>query len=78
MLGAGYGMSKRMIRACYGPSIKFSIPPHYLTNFKIQKLSKFIKINLDLMEFILEIICQKNKAWTYVINIDGYAVVGTH
>ena len=34
MLGAGYGMSKRMIRACYGSSIKFLIPPHYLTNFE--------------------------------------------
>ena len=34
MLGAGYGMSKRMIEACYGSSIKFLIPAHYLTNFE--------------------------------------------
>ena len=26
-----------MIRACYGSSIKFLIPPHYLTNSETQK-----------------------------------------
>ena len=35
-------------------------------------------MNLDLMEFILEIICLKTKEWAYVINLDQYADVGTH
>ena len=39
-------------RAGYGKKGKKSIPPHPLTNFDIQ----IIRINLSLMEFILEII----------------------
>ena len=39
MLRAGYGNKevKGMLRVSYGSSIKFLIPPHYLTNFEIQK-----------------------------------------
>ena len=36
----------------------FLVPPHPLTNFEIQK---YIKMNLDLMEFFQEIICLKSK-----------------
>ena len=35
-------------------------------------------MNLDLMVFILEIICLKIKDGAYVINLDEYADVGTH
>ena len=36
-------------------------------------------MNQDLMEFFQEIICLKKiKDWAYVINLDGYADVGTH
>ena len=36
-------------------------------------------MNLDLMEFILEIICLKKvKDGAHVINLDEYADIGTH
>ena len=35
-------------------------------------------MNLDLMEFILELICLKIKDGAYVINLDEYADVCTH
>ena len=35
-------------------------------------------MNLDLMVFILEIICLRLKNEAYVINLDKYADVGTH
>ena len=45
----------------------FLMPPHPLTNFEkiIKVLSKrsIIKINQDLMVFILETTCLKNKGW---------------
>ena len=37
-----------------------------------------MKTSLDLMVFILEIICLKQKNGAYVINLDEYADVGTH
>ena len=39
---------------------KVLFPPYPLTNFEIQK---YYHMNLDLMEFILEIIYLKNKRW---------------
>ena len=33
-------------------------------------------MNQDLMEFIQEIICLKNKGWVYGINLDEYSDVG--
>ena len=36
-----------------------------------------MKMSLDLMEFILEIICPK-KNGAYVINLDEYVYVGTY
>ena len=35
-------------------------------------------MNLDLMLFILEIICLKNKGWGLCNKLDEYADVGTH
>ena len=35
-------------------------------------------MSLDLMVFIREIICQKKKDGTYVINLDEYSDIGTH
>ena len=45
------------IKAGYGSSIKKKtlLPPHPLTNFKIQSITR---MNLDLMVFILELIYQ--------------------
>ena len=54
---------------------KVLIPPHPLTNFQIQK---YYQINLDLMEFILEIIYLKIKDGEYVINFDEYSDIRTH
>ena len=43
------------------------------------KYKSIIRINPDLKEFILEIICLKKiKDGVYVINLDEYADVGTH
>ena len=33
-------------------------------------------MNLDLTEFIQEVICLKNKGWGYIINLDKCADVG--
>ena len=53
---------------------KILIPPHPLTNFEI-----FMRMNLDLMEFILETIClKKRKDGAYVINLYENADVGIH
>ena len=54
---------------------KVLILPHPLTNFQIQK---YYQINLDLMEFILEIIYLKIKDGEYVINFDEYSDIRTH
>ena len=35
-------------------------------------------MNLDLMEFILEIICKKIQDGAYVINLDEYSGTGSH
>ena len=35
-------------------------------------------MNLDLMGFILEIICLTKKIGAYVINLDEYSDIGTH
>ena len=43
------------------------MPPHPLTNFEIQNI---IKMNQDLMEFIVEIVYLKNKNGGYIINFD--------
>ena len=60
----------------------FLMLPHPLTNFEIiiQVLSKrsIIKMNQDLIVFILETTCLKIKDGAYVINLDEYAGVGTH
>ena len=60
----------------------FLMPPHPLTNFEIiiKVLSKrsIIKMNQDLMVFILETTCLKIKDGAYVINLDECAGVGTH
>ena len=40
----------------------FLMPLHLLTNFEIIYKS-IMKMNQDLMVFILETICQKNKGW---------------
>ena len=51
-------------------------PLHPLTIIEIQNI---IRMNPDLMEFILEIIClQKIKDGIYVIHLDEYADVGTN
>ena len=53
------------------------MPPHSLTNFKIQ----IIKMSLDLMVFILEIPERSSaeiKDGAYVINFDEYADIGAH
>ena len=43
------------------------------------KYRSIIKMDLDLIKFILEIICLKElKNSEYVINLDEYADVGTH
>ena len=44
--------------------------------FQILKYRNIIKMNLDLMELIIEIINLKTVA--YVINLDEYADVGTY
>ena len=52
------------------------MPPHPLKNFEIQK---YYKMNLDLMVFILEIICLKKKDGADVIimmNIQIMAYTG--
>ena len=52
------------------------MPPHPLTNFEIQNITR---MNLDLMMFILGIIyLKKIKDGAYVINLDKYADIGTH
>ena len=55
--------------------MRFLTLPHLLTNFEIQKYYKnepryngvFSRNNLP-----------KKKGWTYIINLDEYANVGTH
>ena len=37
-----------------------------------------MKLIVDSMEFILEIVFLKNKGWAYIINLDEYADIGTH
>ena len=44
--------------------------------FQILKYRNFIKMNLDLMELIIEI--NNLKTVAYVINLDEYADVGTY
>ena len=51
------------------------MPPYPLTNFEIQNI---IKIKLNLMEFILEIIFPKIKDRAYVINLDEYSDTEIH
>ena len=86
MLRADYGCKKGkgIARACHGSSIKkyFLILLHPFTNFEIQK---YYLMNLDLIEFILEIICICSKSWwiwrfgtnwiaLYVKNTDSFGV----
>ena len=63
MLRADYGCKKGkgIARACYRSSIKknFLILLHPFTNFEIQK---YYLMSLDLIEFILEIICICSKS----------------
>ena len=54
---------------------EFLMPPYPLTNFEIQNI---IKIKLNLMEFILEIIFPKIKDRAYVINLDEYSDTEIH
>ena len=51
------------------------MPPHPLTNFEIQNI---IKISLDLMAFIQEIIIEKIGDGAYIINLDDYSDIRTH
>ena len=37
-----------------------------------------MKLIVDSMVFILEIVFLKNKGWAYIINLDEYADIGTH
>ena len=72
------GKGKRVLRAAYGNNnseMDFSILPHPLTNFEIQKYYKneprfngvFSRDNL-----------RKIKDGAYVINLDDYSNIGTH
>ena len=73
---AGYGnkQAKGIVRASYR-SKKVNSSHHLIT----LKYKSIIRMNLYLMEFILEIIClKKKKDGPYVINLDEYADVGTH
>ena len=77
MSEAGYRNKevKRMLRACYGSSIKFLIPTHYLTNYEIQKHQNELRFN---GVYSRDNLPKKIKHGAYAINIDGYADVGTH
>ena len=75
---AGYGnkRGKGIVKAGYGSSIKkkILILPHPLTALKCKSI---IKMSLELMMFILEIIyLRKIKNGAYVVNLDEYADVG--
>ena len=56
--------------------MRFLMPPHPLTNFKIQKYyenkSRFIGV------FSRDNIPEKIRDGTYIINLDEYKDVGTH
>ena len=62
MTEAGYRNKevKGMLRACYGSSIKFLIPTHYLTNFEIQKHQNELRFN---GVYSRDNLPKKNKAW---------------
>ena len=59
---AGYGSKDLpskgdgIIKAGYGSLKKLSILPHHLTNLELRK---YHQINIDLMNFVLEIFCLK-------------------
>ena len=58
---------------------KFLIPPHPLTNFKIQKYyENESRFNRVFSRDSLLKIPNKIKKGAYVINLDEYADVGTH
>ena len=42
------------------------------------KYDSVIKVNLNLMEFIIENLHDKNKDGAYVINLDEHSDIGTH
>ena len=66
---------KGIVRAGYGNKMDFKCCLILSQTFKYKSI---IRMNLDLMVFILEIICLKIKDGAYVINLDEYADVGTH
>ena len=77
ILRAGYGTKKvkGMVRAGYGSkNVWFCLILLLILTYKCT-----IRMNLDLMEFILEIICLKNtNEEAYVINLGEYADVGSY
>ena len=74
ILRAGYGTKKvkGVVRAGYGSkNVWFCLILLLILTYKC-----IIRMNLDLMEFIPEIICLKNtNEDAYVINLDEYAVL---
>ena len=74
------GVAKRFIRAGYGSKTRTFNRTFNTTSYLILKYRSITKMNLDLMEFVLEIIYQTKwrMGGTYVINLDDYSDIGTH
>ena len=71
-IGAGYKSKKSSTR-----DLGFKNCQYRLILKLIFKYKTIIRMNLDLMEFILEIICLI-KDGVYAINLDEYSDIGTH